>query len=178
MCLSHFCRVRVTSPSSQSRVRVIQKFFESSQSHDLVESSQSRVTKTVESLRVIGLQARVNVESHEISHFFYDISYAMKWRPICCKMVPDKLENGAQHAIEWCPIGKKQVPSVVSTSLIARYLYLSFISLHFTCPFHSQSFQKVQPNFAASVATTRLVLCGMCDSPRTGCAQRATHKYM
>jgi len=39
----------------------------------------SRVTKTVESLRVIGLQARVNVKSHEISHFFYYIFYAMKW---------------------------------------------------------------------------------------------------
>jgi len=61
----------------------------------LVESSQSRVTKTVESLRVIGLQARVNVESHEISHFFYYISYATRWRPTCYKMAPDKLENGA-----------------------------------------------------------------------------------
>jgi len=45
-------------------------------------SSQSRVTKTVESLRVIGLQARVNVESDEISHFSYYILYAVKWRPI------------------------------------------------------------------------------------------------
>jgi len=33
--------------------------------------SQSQITKTVESPRVIGLQVRVNVESHEISHFFY-----------------------------------------------------------------------------------------------------------
>jgi len=32
----------------------------------------SLVTRTVESLRVIGLQARVNVESHEFSRFFYD----------------------------------------------------------------------------------------------------------
>ena len=42
----------------------------------------SRVTETVESLRVIGLQARVNVESHEVSHFFYYIFYVTKWRPI------------------------------------------------------------------------------------------------
>jgi len=56
----------------------------------LVESSQSRVTKTVESLRVIGFQARVNVESHEISHFFYYILYAMKWHPTCYKMAPNK----------------------------------------------------------------------------------------
>ena len=48
-------------------------FSSQSQSHDSVESSQSRVTRTVESLRVIGLQVRVNVESHEIARFFYDI---------------------------------------------------------------------------------------------------------
>jgi len=65
----------------------------------------SRVTKTVESLRVIGLQARVNVKSHEISHFFYYIFYAMKWRLTCYKMVPDKLEKGDQLAIKWRPIG-------------------------------------------------------------------------
>jgi len=35
------------------------------------------------------------------------------------------------------------VPNVVLTSLIAGYLYLSFLSLHFTCLFHSHSFQKV-----------------------------------
>jgi len=47
--------------------------------------------------RVIGLQARVNDESHEISHFFYEIFYAMKWRPTCYKIAPDKLENGPQY---------------------------------------------------------------------------------
>jgi len=59
--LSGQSRITVTSPSSQSRVRV------------MTWSSHSRVTRTVESLRVIGLQVRVNVESHEISRFFYDI---------------------------------------------------------------------------------------------------------
>ena len=73
------------------------KFF-SSQSHDLVESSHKNC-------RVIGLQARVNVESHEISHFFYYIFYAIKWRPTCYKMAPDKSEDGAQLAIKWRPIG-------------------------------------------------------------------------
>ena len=58
-------------------------------------SSQSRVTRTVESLRVIGLQAQVNVESHEISCFF---------NIFCYEMAPDKLENGAQHASKWRPI--------------------------------------------------------------------------
>jgi len=33
----------------------------------------SRLTRIVVSLRVVGLQARVNVESNEISRFFYDI---------------------------------------------------------------------------------------------------------
>jgi len=36
-------------------------------------------------------------------------------------MAPDKLENGAQHAIKWRPT---VVPNVDSTSLIAGYLYL------------------------------------------------------
>jgi len=58
-------------------------------------------------------------------------------------MAPDKLEDGAQLAIKWRPIGWKLLPSVVSTSLIAGCLYLSFLSFQFTCPFHSQSFQKV-----------------------------------
>jgi len=42
-------------------------------------SSRARV----ESLRVIGLQARVNVELHEISHFFYYF--------LCYEMAPNTL---------------------------------------------------------------------------------------
>ena len=52
--------------------------FLSSQRHEPFESesseilsSQSRVTRIVESLRVIDLQARVNVESYKISNFSY-----------------------------------------------------------------------------------------------------------
>jgi len=58
MCPSHFCRVRV-----------IRKFVESSQDRVMTWSSQSRVRKMVESLRVIGLQARVNVESCKFQTF-------------------------------------------------------------------------------------------------------------
>jgi len=50
------------------------------------------------------------------------------------------------------------VPNVVLTSLIAGYLYLTFLSLHFTFVFHSQSFQKVYLNLAASVAASQLAL--------------------
>jgi len=57
--------------SSRVKVRVI------------IWSSQSQVTRTVESFRVVGLQARVSVESHEISHFFYDI--------FCYEMAPNML---------------------------------------------------------------------------------------
>jgi len=46
------------------------KFFRVESSHDLVEWSQCRVRKNVESLRVSDMQAHVNVESDEISHFF------------------------------------------------------------------------------------------------------------
>ena len=62
-CPSHICRVRVEPESHH-------KPFESESSHDLVDSSQIRVTRTVESLRVIALEARVNVESNEIAYFF------------------------------------------------------------------------------------------------------------
>jgi len=74
-------------------------------------------------------------------------------------MAPSKLENGAQHAMKWRPISWKMVPSVVLTTLIVGYLYLCFLNLNFTCLFHSHSFEKVQPNLAASVATSRLALC-------------------
>jgi len=60
------------------------KFF-SSQCHNLAES----VRRTVESLRVIGLQARVNAESHEISRFFYDI--------FCYEMAPNMQSNGVRQ---------------------------------------------------------------------------------
>jgi len=67
MCPSQFCRIRVTSPSSQSHP----KFFRvvSGSSHGLVESSPGQVTRTVQSLQASGLQTRVNVESYEFSHF-------------------------------------------------------------------------------------------------------------
>jgi len=67
----------------------------------LVEPSQTRVTGSVESLRVTGLQARVNVESHTKFHVLF---FALKWRPICYKMAPNKLEHGAQHAMKWCSV--------------------------------------------------------------------------
>jgi len=52
------------------------------------------------------------------------------------------------------------LPNFISTSLIASYLYQSFLSLHFTCLFHSQSFQKLLPNLAASVEISQR--CGEC----------------
>jgi len=70
------------------------------------------------------------------------------------------------------------VPNVVSTTLIAGYLNLSFLSLHFTCLFCCQLFQKALPNLAASVAISRLAFCWMCNSPRTECAWKPTPIYM
>jgi len=48
------------------------------------------------------------------------------------------------------------VPNVVSTTLIAGYLNLSFLSLSFTFLIYCQLFQKGLPNLAASVAISRL----------------------
>jgi len=138
MCPSHFCLVRVESESQALRVRVIQHFFESSQgqSHDLFESSHKncRVTSSH------WLEAGVNVESHEISRFYYVESHEMS------HFLYFLLWNGTQHAIQWHPISYKMVSNVVLTSLISGYLYLSFLSLHFTCLFHYQSFQKSNPS--------------------------------
>jgi len=87
----------------------------------------------------------------------------MKWRPTCYEMVPDKLENGAQ-----CCFSKFNCRLFISKfSQFAFYLSLSLSVI-----------SKIYPNFAASVATTRLVLCWMCDLPRTGCTWRATPIYM
>jgi len=151
MCPSDFCQVRGDSEPQALWVRFeseSSKIFLSlvRKSHDLVESSQGRVTRTVKSLRVIGLQTRVNVESNEISHFFC-LYFGMKWRPTCYKVVPDKVKNVAQ-----CCFSKfdcrylylsslwKQFASflslslsVISTSLPQPYCK-KYTSLCFTCP--------------------------------------------
>jgi len=56
---------------SRVELQALRFRFESESSHDLVDSIQSRVTKTVESLRVVGLQDRVNVESNRNKQFPY-----------------------------------------------------------------------------------------------------------
>jgi len=166
---SHFCRVRVTSPSSQRH----QKNF-----RVIVESWLGRVTRTVESLRVIGLQARINVESHEISHFFYDIFYVMKWHPTCYKMVPDKLENGVQHGMKWYPIIKKNDAQCCFNKFDCRLFISKFSPFEFYLSLSLSVISKSPPNLAASVATYCLALCWMRDSPLTGCAWRTTPIYM
>jgi len=77
----------VESESQALRVRVeSSKFF---LSRVIVMASPSRVrVEFVESLRVTGLQARVSVESHEISRFIYDI--------FCYEMAPNMPQNGTQ----------------------------------------------------------------------------------
>ena len=82
------------------------------------------------------------------------------------------LESSPSHQQSWLESRYhwKMVPDVALTSLIAVYLYLSFLRLHFTCLFHTQSFQRFYPDLSASVAASQLALCWMCDSPRTGCA--------
>ena len=63
------------SESSQSHQKIFR--VESETSHDLDETSQSRITRTVQSLRVNGLQDKVNVELNEISHFCDFFYYEM-----------------------------------------------------------------------------------------------------
>jgi len=106
MCPSHFCQGRVESESQVLRVRIESESFKNLLNRVKVRvmAWSSRVTITVTSLRVIGLQARVNVEPQEISHFFLRHFFAMKLCPTCHKIAPDKLENGAQYPMKRCPI--------------------------------------------------------------------------
>jgi len=148
--LSSSRRVRVTSPSSQIHLKFSR--VESMSSHDLLESSQTRFTRTVESLGFLGLQARVKLNFTLFVCLFLLWNGAQK----CYKMAPGKFDNGAQHAIKWCPISYKMVTNVVLARSIAGDLYLRFLWKRFalyTCLFHSQSFQQVYHNIAASVAT-------------------------
>jgi len=84
MCSSHFCRDRVMSPSSQSRVEsesswvrveLSQSRVESESSWVRVELSQSRVTRMIESLRVTCWHARVNVSHTNFKLFLYIFGY-------------------------------------------------------------------------------------------------------
>jgi len=84
VCPSHLCRVRVTALLVRVESVTVKKFLSRVMTwSSRVESSQRRVTRTGESLRVINLQARVNVESNEISHFTYVV--------FCHEMAPNLL---------------------------------------------------------------------------------------
>ena len=64
-------------------------------------------------------------------HVFSTTFFCYEMSPTFYQMTPDKLENGAQHAMNWRLISKKMVSNVVVTSLIAGYLYLSFFQFAF-----------------------------------------------
>jgi len=57
-------------------------------------SSQRRVTRTIESLQLISLQAQDTVNTNEISKFYSDF-FTIKLHSRCCRTAPDKLQNGA-----------------------------------------------------------------------------------
>jgi len=75
-------------------------FFESSQSqcHVLVESQSSHKNCRVISSHWFASSSQCRVKRNFT--FFLRHFFAMKWHPTCHKMVPDKLENGAQHAMK------------------------------------------------------------------------------
>ena len=169
MCPSHFSRVRLTSPSSQSRVRVIEKFFES--------QSESWLGR-VESLRVIGLQARVNVESHEISHFFYNIfllwngaQYVRKWWPTCYEMVLDKLENCAESCFN------KFDCRLFISKFVEIALYIS-LSLSVISKSLAQPWCKCCSLSVSIVLNVRFITNGMCMKNNTQVARSSRNKMI
>ena len=140
--------------------------FLSSQSHKPFESESSKIFR-VESVSESWLGRVESEPSHKncwvaSSHWFARLSqcrvtwnftfflrrfFAMKWHLTCYKMAPDRLENGAQHAMKWRPISWKMVPNVVLTSLIASYLCLVglFSVCIFLVSFTLSRFKKSSP---------------------------------
>jgi len=139
MCPIHICRVRVESESQALRVRVesgSSKIFSSPvKVRVMTWSSQSRVTRIVQSQELSShfdsLVCKLeSMSSHTKFHVFSTTFFAMKYYPTCYKMALDKSENDAQ-----CCFNKFECRLFISV----------FFSLHFTCLFHSQSFQKFSP---------------------------------
>ena len=103
-----------------------QQLEKSPLSQSEAESSKnfsSRVRRTVESIRVIDLQARINVESNEILYFLQFFVFNYKVVPCKLQMAPNK-------------------PNVVSTLLLSDYFNPSlwrdqFSSFRFTSLLHS-----------------------------------------
>ena len=69
------------------------------------------------------------------------------------------------------------VTNVVLASLIAGYFYLSFFSLHFTCLFHSQSFQTSSPTWLQMLQTLTQG-CVECVIHKERDVQEEKHPYM
>jgi len=86
-----------------------------------IESESSKIFSS--RVRVMIWSSRVRVEIRELSSYFGSVVcklesmpnhtkfhvlsttfFAMKWCPTSHKMATDKLENGAQHPMKWCPI--------------------------------------------------------------------------
>ena len=85
------------------------------------------------------------------------------------KMVPGKLENGAQHAMKWRPISQKMVSNVVLRSLIAGYLYLSFSQFELYLSLLLWVILKSLAQTCCKCCNLSFALCWMCDSLRTWC---------
>jgi len=130
MCPRQFYRVRVTSPSSQSHL----KFFR-------VESWLTRVESQELPSHLESLVCKLESMSSQVKFHIFLMSFlAVKWHQTRYNMMPDKLENGAQHVIKWHLIILKMVPNIVLTNWLHVIFYLS---LNFACLFHSHSFPQV-----------------------------------
>jgi len=102
ICPSHFCRVRITSPSSQSHLKFFRFIVRVMTWSSRIKVESKELSSRFESL-VCNLESMSSFTKFHVSSTRF---FSMKWRPICHKVVPDKLENGAQHAMKWHPIRK------------------------------------------------------------------------
>ena len=164
--------------------------FLSSQSHKPFESEKCQSHLKFYRVRGESWLGRVESESNHkncrvtSSHWFASSSQCRVTRNFTFFLRPFLLWNGAQHAIKWYPTCYKMAADKLEsgaqccfTRLIKGYLYLSFLSLYFTCLFHTQSFQKVLPNLATSVAPLRL-RCVECASHHEQYVREEQHPYI
>ena len=104
MCPSDFFWVRVESESQALELESSQSYLKFFRVRVTTWSSRVRVESHELSSRFKSLLCRLeSMSSHMKFHVFLRHFFAMKWRPTCYKMAPDKLENCAEECYETAP---------------------------------------------------------------------------
>jgi len=164
MCPSHFCRIRVTSPSSQSHQTFFRVESESWLSRVVSESNHENCRVTSSLWFASSSQCRVTRNfMFFLRHFF-----TMKC-PTCHIMAPDKFENGTQ-----CCFNKFNCRLFISRfSQFAFYLSISHSVILKSL---AQPFCKCRSLSVSIVLNVRFTTNEMCVMNNTQVAQTSRNK--